>query len=258
MKPKLGTQRKIKYRFLSLTAMPVFALPEALFFPDPEQAEPNGLLAVGGDLSIPRLIASYSKGIFPWYGEGTPILWWSPDPRPVIIPSALHISKSLKRMLNHNPYRILVDADFSAVIHGCAASLRPTGDGTWLVPEMIAAYIRLYQAGWAHSVEAYLNEELVGGIYGLALGQAFFAESMFFSRNDASKIALVHLAWMLQAWGYHFIDCQQETDHTRRFGAKALPRVQFQRMLNSALNDQVRPGVWKVDKGGASPFILID
>lgn len=234
--------------------MPVFVLPEALVFPDPEQAEPNGLLAVGGDLSIPRLIAAYSHGVFPWYDEGTPILWWAPDPRPVLFPNALHIPRSLKRILNNNPYRIFVDADFSAVIHACASSLRPTGQGTWLVPDMIEAYTHLHQAGWAHSVEAYLNEELVGGIYGLALGRAFFAESMFYSRSNASKIALVHLVLMLKDWGYQFMDCQQETEHTRRFGATSLSRLEFQKFLGLALDIPVRPGVWKVNKGEKSLF----
>lgn len=229
--------------------MTVFYLPaECIAFPDPDLADADGLLAVGGDLSLPRLLAAYARGIFPWYGPQSPILWWSPHPRLVLEPAQLHIPKSLRRVLNKGRYRITLDQACEQVIHNCAISIRPQGAGTWLVREMIEAYTRLHQAGFVHSVEAWLNDRLVGGFYGLALGRAFFGESMFFSEPDASKVAFVRFVKTLRAWGFTLVDCQQTTRHMLRFGSVELPRPVFLERLQEALVEplpkQGKAGTW--------------
>lgn len=210
--------------------------PPQAAFPDPEQAEtePNGLLAVGGDLTAERLIQAYSAGIFPWYSEDQPILWWSPDPRMILLPTALQVSKSLRKTLRRGHFTVSVDQAFSQVIHGCA-SPRRDGNGTWLLPEMITAYEQLHQMGIAHSVETWQDGELVGGLYGINLGNAFFGESMFSRVTDASKVALVHLSELTRKANFAFIDCQVYTEHLERLGARELPRAQFLGQLQQAL-----------------------
>lgn len=225
--------------------MPVYELPEeADIFPDPSLAEPDGLLAVGGDLSPARLVAAYTRGIFPWYTEDSPILWWSPDPRCVLFPQEFHLPRSLKRTLNKGRFRLTFDTAFASVIQGCAAS-RNDGAGTWIVPDMVEAYCRLHELGLAHSVEAWEGDELAGGLYGVSLGSAFFGESMFFVTPDASKAALAFLTRQLGGLGYSFIDCQQETDNLLRFGARAVPRSEFIFLLSRALRTPTRQGTWQ-------------
>jgi leucyl/phenylalanyl-tRNA--protein transferase len=201
-------------------------------FPPVETAltEPNGLLAAGGDLSPERLILAYRQGIFPWYSEGQPILWWSPDPRAVLFPEHLHVSRRLTRTLRRAPYEITLDEDFIGVIRGCRDAPRKQGPGTWIVPEMLSAYCRLHELGYARSVECWQEGRLVGGIYGVALGRVFFGESMFSLAPDASKIALVHLA---RSDRYRLIDCQQTSEHLTRLGAECIPRNEFIRLLST-------------------------
>jgi len=193
--------------------MPVYRLPRELLFPDPEEADPSGLLAVGGDLSVRRLLLAYSMGIFPWYTEGEPILWWSPDPRLVLEPSSLKITKSLGRTIKKGVFSVTMDRCFARVIRKCATIERKHERGTWITRDMIAAYCRLHRQGFAHSVETWERGRLVGGLYGVSLGAAFFGESMFAERSDASKTALVFLAGALAVWGFVLIDCQVRTEH---------------------------------------------
>ncbi|MEM9490702.1 MAG: leucyl/phenylalanyl-tRNA--protein transferase, partial [Myxococcota bacterium] len=207
--------------------MPVFRLDERLLFPPPEMADENGVLAIGGDLSPDRLLMAYGMGIFPWYGEDLPIIWHSPDPRMVLKADKLHVSRSLRKALRKGLYDIRLDTAFGAVIEACAVLPRPGQDGTWIVDEMIDAYIELHELGFAHSVEAWRDDELVGGLYGVSLGGAFFGESMFARAPDASKIAFVTLVKQLRAWGIELIDCQVHTDHLARFGAENWPRARF-------------------------------
>ena len=213
-------------------------------FPDPRDTEPNGLLAMGGDLSPERLLIAYSMGIFPWYNPGDPILWHCPDPRMVLLPEDLHISRSLRPVLAKCSWSIRFDTDFAQVIRACAATKRRGQEGTWITPEMIKAYERLYELGFAHCVEVWDGEELIGGIYGVALGRAFFGESMFYRRANASKVALVHLVRRLDAQGYELIDCQQQTAHTARFGAALMQRSEFLDALSEALCHETQRGHW--------------
>ncbi|MBK1693416.1 leucyl/phenylalanyl-tRNA--protein transferase [Chromatium weissei] len=202
-------------------------------FPDANQAlcEPNGLLAVGGDLSVTRLQHAYRNGIFPWFSFGDPILWWSPDPRLVLFPQQVHISRSLNKTLRQQRFTVSFDVAFARVIRSCAAP-RDEDGGTWLVPEMITAYERLHQQGLAHSVEVWRGEQLVGGLYGVAIGRVFFGESMFSRASDASKIALVHLCQRLANWEFGVIDCQMQTAHLLRMGAVNVPRTTFLKLLD--------------------------
>ncbi len=213
--------------------------------------EPDGLLAVGGDLSPRRLVNAYRQGIFPWYSEGQPILWWSPDPRMVLEPARLRVSRSLRKALRRAPYRISLDRDFAGVIDGCAAPRRD-GEGTWITPEMRAAYLRLHQLGYAHSAEAWSGETLVGGLYGVAIGRMFFGESMFARASDASKIAFVHLVRQLQAWGFALIDCQVETGHLARLGARPLPRTEFIARMQPLLARPPVPAPWRLELAAGS------
>jgi leucyl/phenylalanyl-tRNA---protein transferase len=202
-------------------------------FPPLEQAlvEPNGLLAAGGDLSTERLISAYRKGIFPWFSEGEPILWWSPDPRMALFPRELRVSHSLHKSLKKNHYEIRVDSAFAEVMQACAAP-RKEQIGTWIHPEMISAYTTLHRLGISHSVETWMNGELVGGLYGIAIGKMFFGESMFSRVTDASKIALVHLVKQLEYWNFGLIDCQMKTAHLASMGAREIPRTAFAKILN--------------------------
>jgi leucyl/phenylalanyl-tRNA--protein transferase len=205
----------------------------------------EGLLAVGGDLSIERLVLAYSQGIFPWYAEDDPILWWSPDPRLVLYPAELHISRSLRKVLRHGDFDITLDRAFSQVIHACAGNRGPDHPGTWIVPEMIAAYEALHAAGLAHSVEAWAGDTLAGGLYGVSLGGVFFGESMFAQISNASKVALVRLVEGLQRAGFKLIDCQVTTAHLMRFGAREITRSQFIKELQRALKRPTRKGTWR-------------
>lgn len=224
--------------------MPVFALIDEPVFPSPNLAEPGGLLAVGGDLSLERLLAAYRRGIFPWYDEESPILWWSPDPRPILVPGHVRVSRRLERTIRSGRFRVTLDTDFGGVIRGCAGMMRASDNGTWIVPEMIEAYERLHAAGYAHSVETWMDGELVGGAYGVAIGKAFFGESMFHCVTDASKVAFVTLARFLENRGFHFIDCQQATGHLCRFGAVEVTRNEFLRRLEVAREETGMVGKW--------------
>jgi leucyl/phenylalanyl-tRNA--protein transferase len=215
-------------------------------FPDPRTAGPEGLVAYGGDLNPERLLAAYAQGIFPWpFDARTPLLWFSPDPRMVLRPSELHVSRSLKRILNKGRFTVTFDTAFSEVIQACAATRRRNQRGTWITPDLIQAYVTLHEMGYAHSVEAWHAGQLVGGLYGVSLGAAFFGESMFTRQSNASKVAFVHLVRQLELWHFHFVDCQIYTPHLASFGATPWPRTQFLSALAKALEQPTRQGSWK-------------
>lgn len=218
-------------------------------FPDVELAllQPDGLLAIGGDLSLPRLLNAYRRGIFPWYGPGQPILWWSPDPRLVLLPERLHISRSLAKTLKQGKFQVTLDRDFERVITACA-SPRAHENGTWIMPEMKAAYLELHREGYAHSVECWQEGQLAGGLYGVSLGRMFFGESMFAYVSDASKVALVKLAQQLQRWGFELIDCQVHTRHLVSLGASAISRQEFCSILQAACALPAEPLPWVLDQ----------
>jgi leucyl/phenylalanyl-tRNA--protein transferase len=202
---------------------------------------------VGGDLSTERLLLAYSMGIFPWYSEGEPILWWSPDPRLILEPRSFHTSRSLRKTLHGRRYEMRADTAFDEVIERCARKERSGQPGTWITPEMREAYVRLHRLGFAHSVESLEGGRLAGGLYGVSLGGAFFGESMFSDRTDASKAALVCLARNLAAWDFDFIDCQVHTPHLVSLGAHEIPRLEFLSRLETALAKPTRPSPWKLD-----------
>jgi len=214
--------------------MPVFQLTKTLRFPPSHLAEPNGLLAVGGDLTPERLLLAYRQGIFPWYSDDTPILWWSPNPRLVLFPAELKISQSLQRVVRKNLFQVTFNRAFREVIRSCGEVRRKEGEGTWITREMIDAYCLLHRLGFAHSVESWHQGELVGGLYGVAIGRVFFGESMFTRKTDASKVALVHLVRVLQRNAFEIIDCQVSTNHLKSLGAREIPREHFLRYLNRA------------------------
>ena len=213
------------------TSLPWLA-PDNLEFPDIDEAwdDPNGLLAVGGDLSPARLIKAYSLGIFPWYEDGQPILWWSPQPRMVLFPNEIHVSRSLAKVFKKSLFELSLDKAFAEVVNACAEPRREQG-GTWITEDMHKAYVELHNRGYAHSLEVWQSGELVGGIYGVAIGRAFFGESMFSRVDNASKIALVALAGQLQEWQFGFLDCQMDTSHLRSMGARNLSREEFKVLL---------------------------
>lgn len=218
-----------------------------LDFPPVEQASPEGLLAVGGDLRPERLIEAYRHGIFPWYEEDQPILWWSPDPRAVLFPDKLHVPRSLDKTIRRGHFTVTLDTCFRNVMIECAGPRPqyPEG-GTWITPAMIEAYTRLHELGHAHSIETWQEGNLVGGLYGVAIGGAFFGESMFSRATDASKVALVSLIRQLRAWGFKIFDCQQTSPHVMRLGAEEIPRRDFLAHLNAALKLPDRLGCWKL------------
>ena len=224
--------------------MPVFLLSDMMGFPPADSAREDGLLAVGGDMRSERLELAYRCGIFPWYSQNEPILWWSPDPRLVLYPNDFKVSRRLRREVNQGRLRITADTAFDRVISACACTRTDQGEGTWIVDEMIHAYIRLHCRGIAHSVEAWEGPRLVGGLYGLSLGKAFFGESMFARVSNASKVALVHLVAFLHGQAFHFLDCQVTTGHLLRFGAREIPRRRFLTELKSALAGQTLLGPW--------------
>jgi len=215
-------------------------------FPPPSEAEPSGWLAVGGDLSSPRLLAAYAAGIFPWYEDPQPILWFSPDPRWLLLPAELHVSRRLARTLRQHKFEVTFDTAFGRVIRACAAVRRAGASGTWITPAMVTAYEELFALGFAHSAEAWVGGELVGGVYGVSLGGGFFAESMFRLRSDASKVALATLVRQLAAWGFDFVDCQLRTPHLERLGARGWPRAAFLRQLRATLQRETRRGRWRL------------
>jgi|SRR5579883_3139447 len=232
--------------------MPVYVLPRELVFPPPEDAE-DGLLAVGGDLSVERLLLAYRSGIFPWYEDGLPILWHSPDPRCVIVLARLHVGRSLRKVLRRGEHEVRFDTRFAEVIRACKDAYRPGQRGTWITADMENAYLRLHELGFAHSVETYLGGELVGGLYGVSLGHMFFGESMFSRASDASKIAFVRLAEKLGGWGFDFVDAQVMTPHTEALGAEEWPRARFLSALKQELAYPTRRGSWtEEERAGAS------
>jgi len=215
--------------------MPVYLLSDDLIFPSPQHAPQEGLLAIGGDLSQERLLLAYRMGIFPWYSENEPIMWWSPDPRLVLYPAELKVSKSLKKTIQKGLFQVTVDQAFESVIKACAQSRTRMQEGTWIVDDMIAAYYSLHESGLAHSVEAWQAGKLVGGLYGVSLGGCFFGESMFTRISNASKVAFVALVEHLQALNFNLIDCQVTTAHLLSFGAREIPRSRFLLELEKSL-----------------------
>ncbi len=224
--------------------MPVYLLPEEIVFPSPQLAPKDGLLAVGGDLSQERLLLAYRMGIFPWFGENEPILWWSPDPRLVLYPDNLKISKSLKKTIRQGRFTVTMDQAFDQVIRACANIRVQNDEPTWIVDEMVDAYGRLHASGLAHSVEVWADGALAGGLYGVALGKCFFGESMFTQVTNASKVAFAHLVAFLTAFAFELIDCQVPTAHLVRFGARTIPRGLFLEQLNHALQVPTLKGAW--------------
>ncbi|MBI1191579.1 MAG: leucyl/phenylalanyl-tRNA--protein transferase [Bacteroidetes bacterium] len=224
--------------------MPVFRLPAQPVFPDVALAEPDGLLALGGDLSQERLLAAYRAGIFPWYSKGEPILWWSPDPRCVLFTDKIHRSRSMLKLLRQGRFRITLNADFKQVMQQCGRAPRPGQDGTWITPGMIKAYHALHQAGFAHSAEVWQDRVLVGGMYGVSLGSVFFGESMFSAVPNASKAALIRLAEHLQAAGFAVLDGQVGNPHLYRLGAVDIPRNKFLEILAAGLAKPAPEGCW--------------
>ncbi len=224
--------------------MPVFQLTAEPVFPNPALARKDGLLAVGGDLSSERLIQAYAQGIFPWYAQGEPLLWWSPNPRMVLFPQNFKRHKNLKKTVRKNVFKVTFDVAFEEVIKQCAETRKNDELGTWITTEMIAAYTLLHRMGLAHSVEAWQENTLVGGLYGVSLGGTFFGESMFHLVTDASKVALWHLVDKLLLWDFDMIDAQQETPHLSSLGAIAVERKKFLHLLNKSLTVPTRQGSW--------------
>lgn len=225
--------------------MPVYRLRDDLVFPPPELAEVNGLLAVGGDLSPARLLLAYSMGIFPWFNDDDPLLWWSPDPRCVMFPEELHVSRSLTKLLRQQRFLVTIDQAFGEVITACSQVKRKQGEGTWITLEMLEAYQRLHRLGYAHSIETWCDGQLVGGIYGVSLGRCFFGESMFHRASNASKVAFVTLVHTLQQQKFLMVDCQMPSGHLHSLGARDISRQQF---LTSLRQGGVSPSAHP-DKG---------
>lgn len=224
--------------------MPIYRLRKELVFPDPALTHESGVLAVGGDLSVERLLLGYASGIFPWFEEDQPILWWSPDPRLVLLPDQLHVPRSLAKMQRRGTYEIRYDTAFTRVIERCARIARPGQEGTWITEDMLDAYVRLHRRGWAHSAEAWRGDELVGGLYGVSIGSAYFGESMFADAPDASKVAFVTLVQRLRGWGCDLVDCQVKTEHLLRFGAVEIPRADYLARLRVSIGRPTRRGPW--------------
>jgi leucyl/phenylalanyl-tRNA--protein transferase len=226
--------------------MPIFWLSDhSVEFPDPAFATPEGVLALGGDLSPSRLLHAYGRGIFPWFNPGDPIVWWSPDPRFVLFPDELKVAKSMRPYFNQKKFRITYDHCFEEVILACSESRKDSyGEGTWITDSMIEAYVHLHELGYAHSVEVWKGKELVGGLYGIALGKCFFGESMFAEVSNASKFGFISLVRELSARSYRLIDCQQETGHLASLGARSIPRVDFLDLLRQNRREEIRAEHW--------------
>jgi len=227
--------------------MPVFRLTDDLVFPPPELAEEGGILAIGGDLSEDRLLLAYEMGIFPWSSERDPLLWWSPDPRLVLFPEDIRVTRSLRQEINRKTFTITMDTAFESVITQCASVHSKADDDTWITNDMIRAYINLHHSGYAHSVEAWQENNLVGGLYGIALGKAFFGESMFTIKSNASKVAFVYMSEQLSRWGFTIIDCQITTEHLMSLGAREISRKTFLLYLRAALQSQTKKGKWVLE-----------
>ena len=225
--------------------MPVFLLSDDIEFPPPHLAARDGLLAVGGDLSPKRLILAYQMGIFPWFSDGDPILWWSPDPRLVLYPNEIKISKTLKKIIKKNTFHVTMDLAFNEVINQCAQARLENNQGTWIVKDIIDAYRKLHRSGFAHSVEVWQQGELAGGLYGVSLGKCFFGESMFTRISNASNVALVKLSKYLNDLSFDLIDCQVTTEHLIRFGAREIPRTSFLNQLKVSLSAPTLRGKWE-------------
>lgn len=232
----------------------MFQLGPEIIFPPVEYADRYGLLAFGGDLSMERLLLAYRQGIFPWYSEDQPILWWSPDPRMVIWPGKLHISQSLRKSLRQRRFTVTLDTCFKDVMEACAQSRIDSGEGTWILPEMLAAYCNLHRAGFAHSVEVWRDGALAGGMYGVSLGRAFFGESMFSYQTNASKTAMAYLMVQLERWEFGLLDCQVANPHLVRMGGVDISRVDFLQKLKVLLKYPARRGAWQLDGDIAVSF----
>jgi len=224
--------------------LPIYRLTNDLIFPPAEYAEPDGLLAIGGDLSVDRLLLAYRSGIFPWYSDDDPLLWWSPNPRLIIVPDEFRISKSLRRVIRSGRFTVTMDTAFRDVITACADMRGPGRDGTWITEEMANAYCALHHAGYAHSFECWEEGGMVGGLYGVSIGAAFFGESMFSRASNASKVALAALVDHARAWNFLFIDCQMTTSHLLSLGARELSRKRFLALLQDALTAETHRGAW--------------
>lgn len=224
--------------------MPIFSLDDEIVFPPVHLADERGILAVGGDLSPRRLLLAYASGIFPWYSEDDPIIWWSPDPRFVLFPGELRVSRTMRQTLGRNIFRITADRAFAHVIESCRRPRRRQ-DGTWITDEMTAAYVHLHELGFAHSVEAWAGDELAGGLYGISLGGCFFGESMFTEVNDASKAAFITMVRVLAGRGFELIDCQVHTGHLASLGARPIPRDEFTAILERHTNRETLRGSWE-------------
>jgi len=229
--------------------MPVFQLNDTLYFPPPELARDDGLLAIGGDLSPERLLIAYQMGIFPWYAAGDPLLWWAPSPRLILEPGAFHCSRSLRRVLKQGDFTFTMDRDFVSVMAACAAVRTSQGQPTWIDPAMMAAYGQLHALGYAHSLECWQQGELAGGLYGVSVGGMFFGESMFSRVANSSKAALAVLAEQLEAWGFDCIDCQMRTEHLLSLGAREVSGHQFFALLQRSVLRPTRQGKWRLDGG---------
>ncbi|HKJ99175.1 MAG TPA: leucyl/phenylalanyl-tRNA--protein transferase [Desulfotignum sp.] len=225
--------------------MPLFRLSDQMEFPPAWLARSDGLLCIGGDLSCERLLLAYQNGIFPWFSENEPILWWSPDPRLVLFPSQIKISRSLRKKIRKNIFQITLDQAFEPTIRACAKPRKRGQEGTWLVEEMVDAYIALHKMGYAHSVETWYQGDLVGGLYGISMGGSFFGESMFSRKSDASKVALAALARLLHSHGFDFIDCQVTTGHLCQMGAVEIPRQRFLDILHRSILRKTDPDIWR-------------
>ncbi len=224
-------------------------LSEELLFPPPQLADTDGLLALGGDLSVKRLLLAYRNGIFPWYSRGEPILWWSPDPRFVLFPDELKVSKSMKQVLRSGQFTVTFDTHFKEVIHACKRIARKGQSGTWITRDMALAFHQLHQVGFAHSVEVWNNEtgELAGGLYGISLGGHFYGESMFSFQSNASKTGFIVMVKQLAQWGFTLIDCQLHTEHLESLGARNIPRTEFLHLLKENRTKETIKGDWRLD-----------
>lgn len=223
----------------------IFQLTEDLIFPNPEHSEPDGLLAVGGDLSEERLLLAYSNAIFPWPAEGYPLLWWSPNPRLVLFPEKFKVSKSLKKTVKTNKFEVKIDTDFEQIINHCSGVSRKGEDGTWITQQMIDAYINLHKKGYAHSIGTYYQGKLVGGLYGISIGKAFFGESMFHLMSDASKVAFYYLVKLAKQFKFQYIDAQTTTNHLISLGAEEISREDFLKLLAKSNNSDSIIGNWQ-------------
>lgn len=238
--------------------MPVYRLTDKLTFPPPEGASPEGVVAVGGDTSPERLLLAYSQGIFPWPHRGLPLCWFSPDPRFVISFDRVHVGRSLRKRIRAGGVEIRTDTAFDRVLRACAGAPRPGQDGTWITPEIRRGYSELHRLGFAHSVETFCDGELVGGLYGVALGKSFCGESMFAVSPDASKLATVALLGNLCSWGFHFVDCQVHTQHLARFGAEEWPRPRFLAALRNAVAEPRLRESWRFELDLAQSLVTLD